>query len=193
MIDIDGFIEVRVAEDEAKALNALHSDAVRPGVWSTEHHAGDPPRCHVAEDRAGHYWTVADQVFVPNAEHMAHHDPARVLRDVETKRRILKRHRPVSLVVGGPFPVQLVCSTCLADYDPGGQEPYDCSHSQAPWPCVEIKDLCAAYECHPEFREEWRVVSDHDCGPSGIGGPDHCGLCGRSSAAAGRAVVSGPV
>ncbi len=88
-MDIREFLEARLAEDEAVALDALHSDAVKPGEWITEHREGDPPVCHIAEDRGGHYWSVAHAVFVPNAEHMARHDPARVLRDVQAKRRLL--------------------------------------------------------------------------------------------------------
>jgi hypothetical protein len=87
-------------EDERVALAALHLDAVKPGAWITEHHNSathaEPNRCHIAEDKGGHYWSVAHEVFIPNAEHIARWDPARALEEVrigraevEVKRRIL--------------------------------------------------------------------------------------------------------
>jgi hypothetical protein len=88
------FLEARIAEDEALALNAQHHDAKVPGVWVTEHHNSEyhdqPNSAHIAEDRAGHYWTVASEVFIPNAEHIARHDPARVLAECAAKRVILR-------------------------------------------------------------------------------------------------------
>ncbi len=92
------FLLARIAEDEAIARCALHLDAVRPCVWQTEHHNSqyhaEPNRCHIAEDSSGHYWSVAHEVFIPNAEHMARHDPARVLLECEAKRRIVQECEP---------------------------------------------------------------------------------------------------
>lgn len=93
MTNIMEFLLARLDDEEAIANNALHADATEPGVWMTEHHDSEfnlePNHCHIAEDRAGHYWTVASEVFIPNAEHMARHDPARVLRDVAAKRAVI--------------------------------------------------------------------------------------------------------
>ncbi len=93
MTNIMEFLLARLDDDEAIARNALHSDATEPGVWMSEHHDSEfnlePNHCHIAEDRAGHYWTVASEVFIPIAEHMARHDPARVLRDVAAKRAVI--------------------------------------------------------------------------------------------------------
>lgn len=87
------FVRRCLDDDERVAREALHADAVQPGVWITEHHNSEthsePNRCHIAEDRSGHYWSVAHEVFIPNAEHIARWDPARVLDEVEAKRRIL--------------------------------------------------------------------------------------------------------
>ena len=62
-----------------RAEAAYHPDAKEPGRWMTEHHNsqyhGEPERCHIAEDRHGVYWTVAHEVYIPNAEHMAGLDP----------------------------------------------------------------------------------------------------------------------
>lgn len=90
------FLEARMTEDEAVAKAALHSDAIQAGEWAAEHHNSEfhaePNRCHIAEDRKGHYWSVADEVFIPNAEHIARHDPARALREVAAKRAIIKAY-----------------------------------------------------------------------------------------------------
>lgn len=127
-MDIREFLEARLAEDEAVALNALHPDAVKPGWWMTEHQHGDPPVCHIAEDRAGNYWSVAHDVFVPNAEHMARHDPARVLRDVEAKRRILAIHSN------------------------HGHDQY-CVDSADP--CIELRALAGIWPHHPDYDLSW--------------------------------------
>jgi hypothetical protein len=90
--ELSTFLRACLDDDERVAREALHEDAVRPGEWMTEHHGMDPEApmtCHIAEDRAGHYWSVAHKVYIPNAEHIARWDPARVLAEVEAKRRIL--------------------------------------------------------------------------------------------------------
>jgi hypothetical protein len=90
--------ERQLDEDERVAQEALHEDAVRPGEWMTEHHDMDPQQphtCHIAEDRAGHYWSVAHAVYIPNAEHVARHDPARVLAEVERGRRDIAAKRRI--------------------------------------------------------------------------------------------------
>lgn len=50
----------------------------------TEHHNSQyhsqPGVCHIAEDRKGVYWTVASEVYIPNAEHMAGLDPFTAFR-----------------------------------------------------------------------------------------------------------------
>lgn len=68
-----------------RAEDAYHPDAkYEPGVWMTEHHNSQyhsrPDVCHIAEDRRGVYWTVASEVYIPIAEHMAGLDPATAFR-----------------------------------------------------------------------------------------------------------------
>ncbi|MHA4848545.1 DUF6221 family protein [Rhodococcus sp. MSC1_016] len=131
-MNITDFIEARLREDESIARQALHPDAKEPGVWMTEHHNSqyndEPDRCHIAEDRKGHYWDVANEVYIPNAEHMARHDPARVLREVNAKRTTLTllEHWPSWAVPGydGNLPVRIALRHMAAvyadhpDYDP---------------------------------------------------------------------------
>jgi hypothetical protein len=78
-----------------RAEDAQHADAVEPGRWMTEHHGSQyhdrPDTCHIAEDRSGIYWTVASEVYIPNAEHMAGLDPFTGLRIAEWLERAARR------------------------------------------------------------------------------------------------------
>jgi predicted Zn-ribbon and HTH transcriptional regulator len=142
--DLIAFIERRLDEDERLARDALHPDAVSPGEWVTEQHGthSEPNRCHIAEDRRGHYWSVAFEVFIPNAEHMARHDPARVLREVEAKRRVLARHHEESHVYGQ------ICRGCGFEGD--NEDPRNFIDE-----CEELRDLASVWSDHPDYRTEW--------------------------------------
>jgi hypothetical protein len=72
------------------------------------------------------------------AEHIARWDPARVLAEVEAKRRILDEH--------DPSPTTKTCCPTCRDYD----EPI-----QAPCPTVRL--LAQPYADRPGWREEWRL------------------------------------
>ncbi|MFC4563289.1 DUF6221 family protein [Nocardiopsis mangrovi] len=64
-------------------------------------------------------WAVS---FPPDTQqHIAHHDPARALREVDAKRRIVHTHRPV------PDPRDVSGRVCHAGCDP-----------QAGWPCSTL-------------------------------------------------------
>jgi hypothetical protein len=78
-----------------RAEDAQHADANQPGVWMTEHHNSqyhtEPDRAHIAEDRQGLYWTVASEVYIPIAEHMAGMDPRTAIRISEWLERASRR------------------------------------------------------------------------------------------------------
>ncbi|WP_329616460.1 DUF6221 family protein [Streptomyces brevispora] len=94
-------------------------------------------------------WTAwALEVYGPDLSdevrtHAARHDPARVLREVETKQRIVDRHTPHSMGK---------CRTCERPHW-GVQV---CDHCERAAPCPDLRDLAAAYADHPEYRPEWR-------------------------------------
>lgn len=140
MTDLIEFLRTRLDEDEQTARDALHADAVNPGVWTTEHHNSathsEPNRCHIAEDRSGNYWSVAHEVFIPNAEHMARHDPARVLAEVDAKRRLVSMFAPK---LGEDVEAELAKGNDL------------------PWMGQQaLAVLALPYSDHPDYREEWR-------------------------------------
>lgn len=129
------FLLARIAEDEAMARDALHADAVTPGSWMTEHHNSEyhaePDCCHIAEDRHGHYWTVASEVYIPIAEHIARHDPARVLAECGAKRDI----------------IEMACN--IDDSD----DEYAVSLRDG-----VLATLALPYVDHPDYDEAWRPV-----------------------------------
>lgn len=75
---------------------------------------------------------------VEDATHMARHDPARVLVEVEAKRRLLRSH----------YDYQGYCPRCH-DWQnkPVEREAY---------PCEVVRLLALPYADHPDYRQEWR-------------------------------------
>ncbi|MET8536811.1 DUF6221 family protein [Streptomyces sp. NPDC005065] len=74
------------------------------------------------------------------AQHVALHDPARVLRDVEAKRRVLARH---------------VLSPAIDDPELPWDNRNDCQYDGEDWPCPDLLDLALPYADHPDHREQW--------------------------------------
>lgn len=81
------------------------------------------------------------------AEHMARHDPARVLAEVEAKRRILDLH-------DGSHE----CSTLRRDTDWDGNptEEVDSCTWVAEGTCTTVQLLALPYADQEGYREEWR-------------------------------------
>lgn len=129
MIDIVAFITARLDEDELAALAA-------PGPqWD----GGDGYLGVV--DGQDLVWGNHTEGYI-DAEastHIARHDPARVLRDVEANRRLLDLH-------GQSEP----------DGHDGSGYRFACSHCDQTVPCASLRLLGAPYSDHPGWREEWR-------------------------------------
>jgi hypothetical protein len=70
------------------------------------------------------------------AAHVAMHDPARVLREVEAKRAIMEQHPEGE---DGWCGDQMALTGCKWER----------------WPCPTLRHLAAAYSDHPDYREEW--------------------------------------
>lgn len=129
------FLRARLDEDE-KAANLASERASRGwwvgddgktlGYWVHESEAPDKPP------------VLGPQIVA----HVARHDPARVLREVEAKRRIIDLHRPVGKRSTGS----------------GGGTVKDCQicdHFPAQFPCLTLRLLALPYADHPLYREEW--------------------------------------
>lgn len=86
--------------------------------------------------------------------HIARHDPARVLAEVEAKRRIIAEHYAALLDGSNPIQACRQCSDRRPDSDP-------LSHSDRwlrlePAPCLTVRLLALQYAGHADYRKEWR-------------------------------------
>lgn len=125
--DLIGFVEARLADDERVARAAGWHRWTLGIVYGTV----------MAFSNAK---IVARDCREYDAEHLARHDPARVLREVEAKRRLLAAHdiqREPSDFEGRKY-VVIWCATCG---EPGF--------------CLSVKLLAAPYADHADFRPEW--------------------------------------
>lgn len=115
------FLLARIAEDEAVALSASEDG----GEWrDTGFHIADNDGATVA----------ASLSRVVDSEHIARHDPARVLAECASKRRIVEYVQVVSLALDGRVSEGARC--VISDQ--------------------VIQMLAAVYGDHPDYREEWR-------------------------------------
>jgi hypothetical protein len=90
----------------------------------------------------GHLYDVGGDVIVYDEgapgdvefDHIARHDPARVLREVEAKRALLALHRPNQVVGIGRA----------------------CTYCGYLWPCPEARITVSVWSDHPDYRPEWK-------------------------------------
>jgi len=144
---ITEFLEARIAEDEAVANDATGARwVVLPGVNAS---LVNIDATQVRDEkwkygRFGHIATTSHDAAY--AEHIARHDPARVLAECAAKRAIIELHGPVrdDGWKSGEANDYLWCGMCGSIDD-----------SPEPYPCATIKALAAVYKDHPDYREEW--------------------------------------
>jgi hypothetical protein len=139
MDDLVAFLRARLDEDEQTARAAV------PGPWS-ETGRDSVGEGMVHSDTTG--WSVVGSVktgYGPNAPyanvslnaaHIARHDPARVLRDVEARRVIVNQYAEVE----------------ANDTD----DAYEYADGWANALGLAVRQLAAVYADHPSYREEWR-------------------------------------
>lgn len=136
------FLEARLAEDEATARAVEDHSAPWDGQWK----ADGPDAVRTYND-----WVLFHGRGRPLApgltDHVARHDPARVLAEVEMKRALLRFHAPKE--VDGPVmringKDQVVLNTNCTS----------CSDRNPPsWPCATIKLLARPYADHPDHPD----------------------------------------
>ena len=153
-MDITEFLKARLDEDEAAAAAASDGPWVpwrgRPGLGLRHLEYG----VMLPGQGAGSLAAIA-AASRADAEHIARHDPARVLREVEAKRAILAEHRSL----GGMFPN---CSAC-ARWAPGSyhgveeewEEPPD-DMSRVGFSCRTVRLLAAAWSDHADYDSSWK-------------------------------------
>jgi uncharacterized protein DUF6221 len=129
-MDLVEFLRARIDEDEQAAWAASRS-GYPPGTQPREWHEVDPLRyAGKLEDDLGGVITRGEGLpTARQAEHIARHDPARVLAEVDAKRRIVAgcaqaRHAEDQARANALFVV-----ACL---------------------------LALPYADHPDYRQEWK-------------------------------------
>lgn len=137
---ITEFLLARIEEDEKVARAAIRSG---DGTWT----AGEQfdvdgevyDRCAIFGDDLHIYDEGGHDE--EQAEHIARHDPARVLAESAAKRAIVELHRPIEqLWWPEQVPVE-VCEMC----------------DEERWECETICALASVYASHPDYREEWAL------------------------------------
>lgn len=133
--DLVQFLRARLADDERAARRA--GDSFRQIGETGVIVATEGNR---AEECASANWAGV-------AEHIVRHDPARVLAEVDAKRRLLIVHkRDDRYSFSG-------CITCDA-----GDNSCGCMGGSAyDYPCETLRVLALPYADHPDYREEWKL------------------------------------
>ena len=151
-MDIVEFLRARLDEDEAVARECVIPAHEGPNAYKphpelaewfydgdeVEYVQTPEMRAHKYPDR--YCVTVDSEGLTPSVEgdiatHIARHDPARVLREVEAKRRVVDEH--------------------------GGRPPYHidpCDAHDANFetiPCDTLLALASVYAEHPDFDPDW--------------------------------------
>jgi hypothetical protein len=131
MDDLLAFVRAQMDEDERVAL-AARGDGCSRGDWLVER-----PGFGAAIRTDDGDVVVYDEGAPSESqvEHIARWDPARVLAEVEAKRRILGEHRPVE-----------------ADDVPGLAM---CFVDNEAMPCDHVRWLAQPHAGQPGWREEW--------------------------------------
>lgn len=78
--------------------------------------------------------------------HIAEWDPARVLREIDAKRQLLRLHGRAALRAGGGaqyFDTQTVCRSCEPNYQ----------FPEQSWPCPTLRLLALPFEHRPGYAE----------------------------------------
>lgn len=137
MSELVEFLRARLAEDEQVAKDAT------PGPWwddTPEGAWGESPDAVVAAGTGMVAKLPVSERGGLNALHIERHDPARVLAEVEAKRKLIERYER-AVRVGGSSP---------SDFMRGQDDGYE----QA---CLDaIRDAAEVYADHPDYRDEWR-------------------------------------
>jgi len=124
-MDLAKFLEARIGEDEH---------------WAHMAEAGWPPEnALAASEDPEHYPFMATDITPSKATFIRRHDPGRVLREVDAKRKILAEHHDEESWPGH-------CAVCLSDRA-GFAETWNPDES----PCQTLRLLAAVYRDHEDY------------------------------------------
>lgn len=150
MSNIVEFLRVRLDEDEALARAACDRES---GEWFM----GDKWNVYQQKEVAPYEYSDTEELVVygnmkEQSEHIARHDPARVLREVKAKRRTLGRHRRHAEVFPGSY-AGMPDSCVGCGYTGDLEEPRTDRIDE----CPELRDMASAYDDHPDYNPAWSV------------------------------------
>jgi NADPH-dependent ferric siderophore reductase len=137
--DLVAFLREQLDADERIAR------AATPGPWEQ-----DPERA--GSLTSAEYWYVVDCSGTPaageNAEHVARHDPARVLAEITAKRAIVDEHAPDR---------HGDCQVCAdeEEFDEDSEGNGSWSRSAKRAPCRTLRLLAVPYAGVDGYRPEW--------------------------------------
>jgi len=131
-VDLVAFLRARLDEDERAA------QLVRSSLWRWISTVPDPGAIH-GDGTLEVRWPARPDRNGP-LPHIARHSPARVLCELEAKRRIVDEHTG-----SWSHGVGLTCDCCAGGGGFG-----------ADWPCVTLRLLALPYDQHAAYRTEWR-------------------------------------
>ena len=152
-MDITEFLTACVAEDEvvAKAVGVGMRDTWHTIEWYDGQFKNGRPVSVDIHGLAGTPITSCGALLRQDGEHIARHDPARVLREVAAKRRVLARHRSPAEGEWRPGDFDRYCVGCQVDIDTG--VPYTDDIND----CPELCDMASVYADRPGCKEEWKL------------------------------------
>lgn len=127
MDELVEFLRARYDEDEAVAQDALN----------------DVVPFHTAIQRLYQGGWHSER----SAHHIDRQAPARVLAEVEAKRRIVDHHARIPDLDGDPLGDG--CAVCT-DVGPDAQG----------WPCQTLRLLALPFDYHPDHDEAWRPTAE---------------------------------
>ena len=141
------FLLARITEDEQLAMMATPGRWSRSGQQLQAHRQDGMPYGAVARNPR-----LMSGTWKRNADHIARHEPARVLTECESKRRIIALHQLVpykqpQLDSGWETVESTRCLRCTHDMDWMEITPV----------CDTLKAFVLPYANHPDYREEWRL------------------------------------
>lgn len=150
------FLRARLDEDEEIARAATWDE--HSGVWTAR-----PPQARHERYTVVDYLDDGVVVVTPEnadtegvGEHIARHDPARILREVTAKRGTIELHglvyRNVTWLEGGAeTTAELpVCGHCVPRHSA-----YRDRDDVPEGPCTTLRLLAYAYADHPDYRPRW--------------------------------------
>lgn len=148
-MNISEFLEARIAEDEKQAQSAGGAEQ-RWGAMTEE--TGNGENIYYTVELAGAIdTTIADMASTQRigreqAEHIARHDPSRVLAQCAANRAVVRMHGDMNSDFASEN-VPSICEVCHDYY----------RHDAEYWPCPTLRALAAVYKDHPDYRDEWRL------------------------------------